>query len=305
MPIKDKDKLSKVINNDVVSTRIESFVWVSLSQWRDELINIQTTMHQFRDFLADRLIINEDIKQRIVQNLTYNLIREDHLDWIVDSHRQTQWIEQYITMHESSSRNTYQNYSNIDISMFFNRIPAHLLGRMRNIAIFDFWAANVFSTTIQRINYCNTMKAEWYRFTKEDKQFSWLNENDIEQKRLFFHKWLKLKHPLIPHNTAYFSSHENLLGCIDRGKFTDAEKILLSLKSRNAWNQQQRRANFKGKRQCNFVLSERAIAKLDKLSSKYKLSRTEIIELLIDSESKGEKYISTLLDMKERLTMPI
>ena len=47
-----------------------------------------------------------------------------------------------------------------------------------------------------------------------------------------------------------------------------------------------------GKAQCNFILSERAIERLNKLATTYDLSRAQILEILLQMESEKKLYIS-------------
>jgi len=58
---------------------------------------------------------------------------------------------------------------------------------------------------------------------------------------------------------------------------------------------------MKGKRQCNFILSDKTNNLLDILSEKYDLSRTEIIEVLIKAEAEKETYIAEKLRKRNLL----
>ncbi len=62
-----------------------------------------------------------------------------------------------------------------------------------------------------------------------------------------------------------------------------------SIKKR--WSQNKYRAKLTGKKQYNFILSEKAINRLDKLAGKYDLRRTEVLEILLQMEEEKGIYI--------------
>ena len=51
------------------------------------------------------------------------------------------------------------------------------------------------------------------------------------------------------------------------------------------------RAKQNGKNQYNFILSDRAISRLDKLAKKHEIKRTEVLEILLKMEEENEHYI--------------
>lgn len=59
--------------------------------------------------------------------------------------------------------------------------------------------------------------------------------------------------------------------------------------------------NSKNKRQCNFVLAEKTVSKLEKLAAKHHLTRTEIIELIINAEAEKGTYIRERLSRRQLL----
>ena len=62
-----------------------------------------------------------------------------------------------------------------------------------------------------------------------------------------------------------------------------------SIKKR--WSQNKYRAKLTGKKQYNFILSEKAINRLDKLADKYDLRKTEVLEILLQMEEEKGIYI--------------
>ena len=62
-----------------------------------------------------------------------------------------------------------------------------------------------------------------------------------------------------------------------------------SIKKR--WSQNKYRAKLTEKKQYNFILSEKAINRLDKLADKYDLRKTEVLEILLQMEEEKGIYI--------------
>lgn len=67
-----------------------------------------------------------------------------------------------------------------------------------------------------------------------------------------------------------------------------------SIKKR--WSQNKYRAKLVGKKQYNFILSEKAIQRLDKLAEKHDLRRTEVLEILLKMEEEKGNYIPEKLN---------
>ncbi|WP_253947681.1 hypothetical protein [Pseudomonas aeruginosa] len=61
--------------------------------------------------------------------------------------------------------------------------------------------------------------------------------------------------------------------------------------TKKRWSQNKYRAKLTGKKQYNFILSEKAINRLDKLAGKYDLRRTEVLEILLQMEEEKGIYI--------------
>ncbi|WP_404303082.1 hypothetical protein [Alicycliphilus denitrificans] len=304
------DELSKIIKSEYFPSREESFAWIWIAQEKSLLIDIQSKTPEFRNHLSRHLRENKAIARDIIYSLQETLIPDNHLSWIVKSHRQASWIERFIAEDIDKNKNkTAQRkikpYPSRNSSEFRHGIPRHLQGKNRSIAMFDYWAAMMFDTMEQRIRHCNFMKDDWHSHTKLDRLFAWLDDADAEKKRDYFWRWLGSRNPKITHEQQKFTSHKELLIFFDHPVFSDAEKEFFNKEARKSWNQQQRRENSKDKKQCNFVLSDKTVLKLGKLAGKYGLSRTEIVELLIESEAKHERYISDRLNQKALLTTPL
>jgi hypothetical protein len=62
-----------------------------------------------------------------------------------------------------------------------------------------------------------------------------------------------------------------------------------SIKKR--WSQNKYRAKSTGKKQYNFILSQKAIHCLEELAKKHDLKKTEVLEILLKMEEEKGTYI--------------
>jgi hypothetical protein len=77
----------------------------------------------------------------------------------------------------------------------------------------------------------------------------------------------------------------------DHANLDKNQKSLFIERVKISWRQQKYRKNLTGKGQYNFILSDKAIARLDKLSETYELSRAKILDILLKMESEQNRYI--------------
>lgn len=303
MAVHIKDELADIIGVPVCSSRIDSFVWISVAQKIQYLNNIQSisvNSGNSRNLIAGHLKQDQLTASQIIAGLQSRQIPEYHLDWIIDSRRQSHWIENYITslIARSESRSPIPQTSTL-------AVPHHLLGRDRSIAIFDYWASIAHLAMQEKIECSKQMQTAWQDRTRLDRSFAWLDDGDADKKRAFFWDWLTSKSHLITFRHPQFQSHDELLIFFDESILDRSDKELFSKNAKKLWNQRQLRERLKGKKQCNFVLSEKTISKLKMLSKKHGLTRTDIIELIIESEAKDELYISERLRITSLLKPPL
>jgi hypothetical protein len=305
-----KDNLSKIINTDNNSERINSFAWISIAAINSDFSNLNSDSRSQRDLMADYLHKDQSTAQKIADYIKNRLIPDQDLNWISESHRQALWLERYIASNIMQGQQLISN-QNITTSksplskMWRFAIPFHLTGKNRSTALFDYWTAFYFLRMQDRIDKSKDMQLAWENSIESDKFFIWLDADNAEKKRASFWIWLKQKYPEITQDHPSFHSHEELLIFFDNLRFTDSDKQMFSQNYRKIWNQQRQRESANGKKQTNFVLSEKTISNLSMLAQKHGLTRTEIIEILIESEAKDEIYISKRLNRIAALTTPI
>lgn len=60
---------------------------------------------------------------------------------------------------------------------------------------------------------------------------------------------------------------------------------------RRLWRQKLRRKDAKGKKQYNFILSDKAIKRLDRFSKDHEISRARVLEILLLMEDEKDLYL--------------
>lgn len=305
----DKIQLSRILETNEISERVISFAWIQLA---NENINIGTYRAESitADFIATELAGYLNSKNKIKNDIKNNLIPQMYFKWIKNNDRQPYWIEQSIIKQivannnspTSAAKSIFNSHPTQPITHLPFTVPIDLTGRNRAIAIFDYWASTYFYDNGQRILWIKEKELEWARQAKLDKAFDWLNSGDSEKKRDVFWDWLCAHNVRGTSDNPKFYNHDELLNFFDAFQYAEHEKKYFNLCIRKLWNQQQRRENTKDKKQCNFIISKEAEAKLKALAKKFNLTRTEIIELLIDSEDKHKTYINERLNRKDHLT---
>ena len=190
---------------------------------------------------------------------------------------------------------------------FIGKVGNDFFGKQLEQTIID---VGIDASGLQKDDDVHTTLALVHTYPDGDRDFSWLEGKNSQGKLKFFFEWINRSHdshPVLskckPTNT--FESIEDLLIYFDSPGFDKEHRELFSSKVRALWNQQQRRANLKDKKACNFVLSTSTIKNIKRLSVKYHLTQTEVIEIIIDSESKYEKYIKERISLHESMKKAI
>ena len=246
MAVHIKDNLSKIIETDIISDRINSFVWISIAAKESYFTNLNPTPASHRTLMADHLKNDENTAQNIRNAIKNCFIPDQNLKWITNSRRQALWVEQYIALAIMQARPSISNHistgSKSSLSEIWGfSIPFHLLGKNRSIALFDYWTSTNFSHVQHGINLSKLMQLDWQKFIKADKFFAWLDNDDSEKKRASFWAWLEFRDKTFTQSQPEFQSHEELLIFFDNPRFSESDKEVLSQNYRKIWNQQKNR----------------------------------------------------------------
>jgi hypothetical protein len=212
---------------------------------------------------------------QLKNNWELNLTPEDQLTWIKNDHRQALWINLHIPKLFSTPSTKKDAYINP---------PTHLRGRNLSIAIIDHLTTHHLQETKKLTSHIKQLGMQWEKRVEMDRVFDWFKESKPEEKIDFFWKWLKKHETIAKEQQLKFNNYEELLIFFDHLPISENEKKYLIQNSRKTWDQKERRENQKDKKQCNLTLSAQTIKKLDALKTKHRMSRSEIIEAIINGE---------------------
>lgn len=279
------DRLQKTLNGLNVDSRLSTWLWLLLKSQTShpaprkpeelkELVKIgELGSPGMRDRMADLIQKTQGSVEFIEENSALFLLPEKDLEWITSNRRQNSFIV----------RKLIEDYDYQSIMP-----PTNLTDRPLTIAMLDMWAIE----KKQKSWIINQIKFEWEQHSSSDHIFKWFDSSDIEQRLETAWEIAKRKFPLLTFQQNTPKEKDDFIILLDTQPITTPEKILLMESIKKRWSQNKYRAKLTGKKQYNFILSDKAINRLDRLADKYDLKRTEVLEILIQMEEEKGIYIS-------------
>ncbi|SFN45458.1 hypothetical protein SAMN05660284_01534 [Formivibrio citricus] len=198
------------------------------------------------------------------------LLPESTLAWIVDDEWQFKWI------------------SNKSGVMLFPD-SYKLKSNEKSILVLDLMSRA--DKTIE----VNKYKLEWARQVEQDKKYMWLFDGDEKAKIAMLVDWVR--------KNSHLLLNWRLIECLSLNAKSEiliffnltlqpSEVQLCFSSVKKRWSQEKYRNSLKGKKQCNVVLTEKSLKRLDAMADNYLLSRAQVLEILIRFESEQKRYIS-------------
>ncbi|MFS2122617.1 hypothetical protein ACCC94_01690 [Pseudomonas sp. Pseusp97] len=267
-----EDTLSNLLKEKSVDRRRDIWLWFYLAL-RDTAVYhpeniIPATM---RDRMAESIEKFGVTTDLLGGNQNYLLIPEKHFSWISESERQLSWIKRRLPREMADER----IYS-----------PA-LSERELLIATID--CAE--SPAREKTSFLATLKRAWDEQQQLDHQLDWIKEGDEREACLHVWDWLSkhLSDQVFPNPRP--ESHQRLLQALDTFTWSTIERAHCIATVRRLWRQKLRRQEAKGKKQYNFILSDKAIKRLDRFSKDNELSRARVLEILLQMEEEKDLYL--------------
>lgn len=283
-----KKAITELLYIDKFSDRELCLVWIIIAKNHGEFLDIDLRYWTLENLLNYLKAINVYQLSELRTSLkTMAGVPESRFKWVFNNNRQAIWF-----MHEIQ-RLRHQT------EIRYSRFPQYLTGRRACIALFDYLTANI--NIDQKSEILSSLELAWNEHNLLDQKFAWLNEGNTSERRQFFSDWISSPSRLGAASKKIFTSHEQILMLIDEQRYTPERKTILAEKLRTAWNQKQRRKN---KNQFNLLLSDTTTRDLKTLAQKYKISQTEIIEILIYSEARDNHHINKRLKYLEAIRNP-
>ncbi|HCL3268258.1 hypothetical protein LT17_06451 [Pseudomonas aeruginosa] len=277
MTIAINDRLQKTLNGLNVDSRLSTWLWFFLKGQAPHANLGEIGSPGMRDRMA-YLIQNTQTGAEFVETQSaLHLLPAKDLEWITSNKRQNLFVV----------RKLIEKNGNLPIIG-----QTSLTGRALTIAMIDIWRVEI----SQKIWLINQIKFEWEQHSSSDHIFKWFDSSDTKQRLETAWEIAKRKYPILTFQQNIPQEKDEFITLLDSHPITTPEKILLMDSIKKRWSQNKYRAKLAGKKQYNFILSEKAIQRLDKLAEKHDLRRTEVLEILLKMEEEKGNYIPEKLN---------
>lgn len=269
-----------------ITDRFENWLWVFMKNHRVHATTDRPPkMH--RKIFIDALHNNQELRRKFDEICKITFVHDFYLEWIVNDPLQLEWIEKKLGV----------NHLRSDIVYFHN----NLSHKEKIITLID----NLNQPLTEKIHAIEQLKMDWGKYLRRAKVLDWLDGHPSSERVKFSWDWL-LKYYSEIFSSIYQPTNSHDLKYLIKTKIASPEEkelIIHSIKS--AWsNHIYRKKISKSKKQCNVYLPIEIIAKLDKIAKNNSASRGEIIEILIDEESKTNIHLETRKRRREALGLP-
>lgn len=270
MVVRRNDRLGKIFSGINTDRRFTTWLWFYLGG--HALYPGEFKSFGMRDRMAEIIKNDPRLKQKIELDRYHHLIPEENLNWITNDKRQNQWI-----VRKLAERNLFGYITGI----------TSLTDRDLSIATIDIW--NI--PQIEKIPIISEIASEWGNQEKADKIYDWFNGIDEKNKINLAWEIASKNYSLLISGQEQFKETANLINFMDTPCFSIADKKLFIDSVKKRWSQNKYRAKMTGKNQYNFILSDKAIKRLDKLAEKHEIKRTQVLEILLQMEEEKGIYI--------------
>ncbi|WP_369989570.1 hypothetical protein [Pseudomonas xanthosomatis] len=276
MAIRFNDKLQKTFNSFNADRRFTNWLWAFIRNKLQHIDLGELGSPGMRDRMAELIISQPGLKQSIENQKNSDLLPEQSFQWITNNKRQNAFLIRKLT---EENRDNHVG------------APENLAGRDLTIATIDLWQTGL----IHKSAIANQLRSEWENHTKSDHLFKWFDGPDEKEKLNTAWEITKGKYSTFTFHQSQPQEKDDLIILLDSPLISTSDKILLMNSIKKRWSQNKYRAKMTGKKQYNFILSDKAIKRLDKLADKHDLKRTQVLEILLKMEEEEGVYIPARL----------
>lgn len=272
MAVTRNDNLAKALNEINTDRRFTIWLWFYLNSFPQPFNVGEIGSLGMRDRMAEAIKNNPWLKQKIQTDRLSFLLPKESLAWIKNEKRQHHWITRKI-----SERN----------GLFYIQGISNLSHIELTIATIDIWSAPITEKSLT----INAIASEWAEQEKTDKIFDWFYGKDENLKLELAKEIARKLYPLLTTYQNSWQETTDIIIAMDTPFISTADKKIFVDSVKKRWSQNKYRAKTTGKKQCNFILTETAIDRLQKLADKHELKRAQILEILLQMEEEKGIYI--------------
>lgn len=255
----------------LAGARIDTWLWLRLRSEGFQLHLDSFGAKDVQQYLVN--LASGGRARELLENVSKHcIIPNDQLKWITDDTRQISWLLSYAAK---------------IFPVNLAPIPRILIGKNLLLATIDLFDIDYGL----KLSAIDRMRSDWNEHLKSDIIFKWFKGKEEVVRCSFAWEWLVSHKARETYGQDAITTQVELLWFYDRINVNDAQKKLDVVSIKKKWSQQKYRAGLKDKSQYNFVLSNQAIADLDKMAKKYEATRPQIIEALIKMEAAQGAYL--------------
>ena len=269
---KYNDELQKELRGVIADNRMGIWLWFFMINNHPQEPVGEIKSPGMRDRIANTIKNKPGLASHIEALSATRLIPERNLEWIKDEKRQNAFITKKLDQAAGFS---------------YTQNPGKLTNRELSIAAIDCFPID----HMEKLLLVQHIKSEWELNSSTDHIFKWLDKGETVQKVQTAWEIINNKHQHLLNQHYQSREKDDLLIAFDSSTLTPSEKALLMDSIKKRWSQNKYRAKLIGKNQYNFILSDRAICRLDKLAKKHEIKRTEVLEILLKMEEENGDHI--------------
>lgn len=173
--------------------------------------------------------------------------------------------------------------------------------RDKIIGLIDYYSIEIPKYAINNDDLNLHLKGLWEIFTKSDIKFDWLQGENSEKARDHLLRYLKRKHSDLMVFRQDFRNHDELMIFFDQPTISPEKKFEILENAKKLWDQNLKRKENTQNAQCNYTLPTLTKNAIKKLAEKYRLSQTEIVMIVMDSEAQNEYHLKNRLNYKKNM----
>ena len=283
MALHIEDELSKVLGETEYNNRYDIWLWYTLVFYETTFNSNNYLDTGMREKMASYLRNKPWRADELLKERHKQLVHKKDIEWVIESRRAIEWATREIQIA------TDHNQLNYYFDLTEKEFP---------IAILDVWQRDI----TQKTALLRSLEQRWKSHKTNDKVYAWFKDDD--QKSEFAWDWLLKNSYVSTLGSTPFDTLEDLLIFFDKANYSYEQKELYIGKIKKGWTQKKYRENLKGKAQYNFVLSDKAIENLEKLASRYEISRARLLEILIEMEAEKNDHIPERIRTLQLLRNP-
>lgn len=274
------DSLSELMGSPELSSRQEIWLWLYLATRQNAPFHANDFKgHDMRERMAEFIQASGMNKESIRAEMSRTLLPDECLQWITTNCRQLDWLA-------------------MRGGVAYGNPPPRLQGREFVVASIEIADSDI---SVKK-SELQSLESAWAMHKQQDRIFKWFQDGKTGSQRCSLAwEWLCKNRPLSTFNKMPFGDYNGLLAFFDQPALGDADKKLCVMEVKKRWSQQRYREKLVGKKQYNFVLSDKAIQHLDNLAVTHGLKRNQILEILIQMEAAGGSYIAEKLKVLKGL----